>query len=42
MFASRIDRETPELHEEGVRMRFVGRRDGLDPELRAGWTGPRS
>jgi len=33
MFASRIDRETPELHEEGVRMRFVGRRDGLDPEL---------
>jgi undecaprenyl diphosphate synthase len=33
MFASRIDRETPELHGEGVRMRFVGRRDGLDPEL---------
>jgi undecaprenyl diphosphate synthase len=33
MFAERIDRETPELHEEGVRMRFVGRRDGLDPEL---------
>ena len=33
MFGSRIDRETPELHEEGVRMRFVGRRDGLDPEL---------
>ena len=33
MFASRIDRETPELHDEGVRMRFVGRRDGLDPEL---------
>ena len=33
MFASRIDRETPELHEEGVRIRFVGRRDGLDPEL---------
>jgi len=33
MFAARIDRETPELHEEGVRMRFVGRRDGLDPEL---------
>ena len=24
MFAERIDRETPELHEEGVRMRFVG------------------
>jgi undecaprenyl diphosphate synthase len=33
MFAERIDRETPELHEEGVRMRFIGRRDGLDPEL---------
>jgi undecaprenyl diphosphate synthase len=33
MFSERIDRETPELHEEGVRMRFIGRRDGLDPEL---------
>jgi undecaprenyl diphosphate synthase len=33
MFAERIDRETPELDEEGVRMRFVGRRDGLEPEL---------
>jgi undecaprenyl diphosphate synthase len=33
MFAERIDRETPELHEEGVRMRFVGRRDGIEPEL---------
>src|SRR5207342_1745785 len=33
MFARRIDRETPELDEEGVRMRFVGRRDGLDAEL---------
>jgi undecaprenyl diphosphate synthase len=33
MFAERIDRETPELDDEGVRMRFVGRRDGLDPEL---------
>jgi len=26
MFAERIDRETPELHAEGVRMRFIGRR----------------
>jgi undecaprenyl diphosphate synthase len=34
MFAERIDRETPELDDEGVRMRFVGRREGLDPELR--------
>jgi undecaprenyl diphosphate synthase len=33
MFAERIDRETPELDEEGVRMRFVGRRQGLDPGL---------
>jgi undecaprenyl diphosphate synthase len=33
MFRERIDRETPELHNEGVRMRFVGRRDGIDPEL---------
>ncbi len=33
MFAQRIDRETPELHEEGVRMRFIGRRDRLDPGL---------
>jgi undecaprenyl diphosphate synthase len=33
MFAERIDRETPELNEEGVRMRFIGRRDGLSEEL---------
>jgi undecaprenyl diphosphate synthase len=33
MFAERIDRETPELDEEGVRMRFIGRRDRLDPAL---------
>jgi undecaprenyl diphosphate synthase len=33
MFAERIDRETPELHGEGVRMRFMGRRHGLDAEL---------
>ena len=32
-FAERIDRETPELHEEGVRMRFIGRREGLDAGL---------
>ena len=34
MFGERIDRETPELHEEGVRMRFIGRRDGVPAELR--------
>ncbi len=33
MFAERIDRETPELDDEGVRMRFVGRREGLDAAL---------
>jgi undecaprenyl diphosphate synthase len=33
MFAMRIARETPELHEEGVRMRFIGRRDGVAPHL---------
>jgi undecaprenyl diphosphate synthase len=33
MFAERIERETPELNEEGVRMRFVGRREGIDRDL---------
>ena len=33
MFAARIDRETPELHDEGVRMRFIGRRTGVAQEL---------
>ncbi|HEY8638766.1 MAG TPA: polyprenyl diphosphate synthase [Solirubrobacteraceae bacterium] len=33
MFAERIDRETPELNDEGVRMRFIGRREGVGPEL---------
>jgi undecaprenyl diphosphate synthase len=33
MFGERIDAETPELDEEGVRMRFIGRRDGIRPEL---------
>jgi undecaprenyl diphosphate synthase len=33
MFGERIDRETPELNEEGVRMRFIGRRQGIPPEL---------
>ncbi len=33
MFSRRIDRETPELDEEGVRMRFIGRRDRLGAEL---------
>jgi undecaprenyl diphosphate synthase len=33
MFSQRIAGETPELHEEGVRMRFIGRRDGVSAEL---------
>jgi undecaprenyl diphosphate synthase len=33
MFAERIDAETPELNEEGVRMRFIGRREGVSREL---------
>jgi undecaprenyl diphosphate synthase len=33
MFAERIDGETPELKEEGVRMRFIGRREGISAEL---------
>jgi undecaprenyl diphosphate synthase len=33
MFGERIDAETPELKEEGVRMRFIGRREGVAPEL---------
>ncbi len=34
MFVRRIDQETPELHAEGVRMRFIGRRqDPVPAEL---------
>ncbi|MBA3305761.1 MAG: di-trans,poly-cis-decaprenylcistransferase [Thermoleophilaceae bacterium] len=33
MFGRRIDSETPELHGEGVRMRFIGRRDGVSDAL---------
>jgi undecaprenyl diphosphate synthase len=33
MFSRRIVGETPELHEEGVRMRFIGRREGVSGEL---------
>jgi undecaprenyl diphosphate synthase len=34
MFSELIESETPELHEEGVRMRFIGRRDGVSDTLR--------
>jgi undecaprenyl diphosphate synthase len=39
MFSDRIARETPELDREGVRMRFIGRRDGVDAKLaeQMGW-----
>jgi undecaprenyl diphosphate synthase len=33
MFAERLRTETPELSEEGVRMRFIGRRDRIEPKL---------
>jgi undecaprenyl diphosphate synthase len=33
MFGERIDAETPELDDEGVRMRFIGRREGVAPDL---------
>jgi undecaprenyl diphosphate synthase len=33
MFSERILGETPELDEEGVRMRFIGRRAGVAPRL---------
>jgi undecaprenyl diphosphate synthase len=33
MFAELIDSETPELDEEGVRMRFIGRRDEVSDRL---------
>jgi undecaprenyl diphosphate synthase len=39
MFSLRIAGETPELHQEGVRMRFIGRRDGVGEPLaeQMGW-----
>jgi undecaprenyl diphosphate synthase len=39
MLSQRIASETPELHEEGVRMRFIGRRERLSDKLRRqmGW-----
>jgi undecaprenyl diphosphate synthase len=33
MLSRRIAHETPELHEEGVRMRFIGRREGVPEDL---------
>jgi undecaprenyl diphosphate synthase len=33
MFGERLESETPELDDEGVRMRFIGRREGVSGEL---------
>jgi undecaprenyl diphosphate synthase len=33
MFSQRIGAETPELRDEGVRIRFIGRRDGVSKRL---------
>jgi undecaprenyl diphosphate synthase len=33
MFSQRIAGESPELNEEGVRMRFIGRREGISAQL---------
>jgi undecaprenyl diphosphate synthase len=33
MFSQRVAGETPELNEEGVRMRFIGSREGLSDQL---------
>jgi undecaprenyl diphosphate synthase len=33
MMSERIGGETPELDREGVRMRFIGRREGIEPAL---------
>jgi undecaprenyl diphosphate synthase len=35
LFSARIIEETPELHDQGVRMRFIGRRTGVNAELLA-------
>jgi undecaprenyl diphosphate synthase len=44
MLQRRIASETPELDEEGVRMRFIGRREGLSEQLleRMGWAEART
>ena len=44
LFTDLIESETPELDEEGVRMRFIGRRDGVSEELRdrMGWAEERT
>ena len=36
-FAETIERELPDLVKQGVRVRFIGRRDRAPDELRSGW-----
>jgi undecaprenyl diphosphate synthase len=38
VLARRIVQEAPELHRHAVRIRFIGRREGLTPELEAAMT----
>ena len=38
MFTRRIAIEAPELHRDGIKMRFIGRREGLPAELSSRWT----
>ena len=33
MFAQRLVNDTPEIREGGIRLRFIGRREGVDPAL---------
>src|SRR5438132_7660566 len=42
MFSRRIAGETPELHDEGVRLRFIGRRGRISQDLgkRMAWAEP--
>jgi undecaprenyl diphosphate synthase len=44
LFSERILSETPELDAEGVRMRFIGRREGVSPRLveQMGWAEERT
>jgi undecaprenyl diphosphate synthase len=44
MFAELIESETPELDEQGVKMRFIGRRDEVSEDLRnrMGWAEERT
>ena len=41
MFSGGSPARRPELHEEGVRMRFIGRREGVAQELPSRCAGPK-